>query len=57
MAVGIAGGIVVEMGADMPELTIANLTVTHPDGLPRWAMMFVTVACGAVSGFHATQSP
>ena len=45
MAVGIAGGIVVEMGADMPELTIANLTVTHPDGLPRWAMMFVTVAC------------
>ena len=48
MAVGIAGGIVVEMGADMPELTIANLTVTHPDGLPRWAMMFVTVACGAM---------
>lgn len=22
-----------------------------------WAMMFVTVACGAISGFHATQSP
>lgn len=26
-------------------------------GLPWWPFMFVTVACGAVSGFHATQSP
>ena len=25
--------------------------------LPWWPFMFVTVACGAVSGFHATQSP
>ena len=29
----------------------------HPDSLPKWSMMFVTVACGAISGFHATQSP
>lgn len=28
----------------------------HGD-LPWWPFMFVTVACGAVSGFHATQSP
>ena len=26
-------------------------------GLPWWPFMFLTVACGAVSGFHATQSP
>ncbi len=29
----------------------------HPTQLPRWPMMFITVACGALSGFHATQSP
>lgn len=25
--------------------------------LPIWPMMCITVACGAISGFHATQSP
>jgi len=30
---------------------------THPDGLPIFPMMFVSIACGAISGFHATQSP
>lgn len=29
----------------------------NPNGLPTWPFMFVTVACGAISGFHATQSP
>jgi carbon starvation protein CstA len=29
----------------------------HPNGLPMWPMMFITIACGALSGFHATQSP
>lgn len=24
---------------------------------PIWPLMFITVACGAISGFHATQSP
>ena len=57
MALGIGGGIIVQMGGDMPELSLASLTAAHPDGLPKWAMMFVTVACGAISGFHATQSP
>ncbi|MEG0764714.1 MAG: carbon starvation CstA family protein [Pseudoflavonifractor sp.] len=56
MAVGIAGGIIVG-GYAMPELTMEAFTVVHPGGLPKWAMMFVTVACGAISGFHATQSP
>ena len=26
-------------------------------GQPIWPYMFVTIACGAISGFHATQSP
>ena len=53
MAVGIFLGIII--GAhSIPEISLANL---HPDGLPVWPYMFVTVACGAISGFHATQSP
>lgn len=30
---------------------------THPKSLPIWPLMFITIACGAISGFHATQSP
>lgn len=37
-----------------PRLTWKNL---HPSGLPIFPLMFVTIACGALSGFHATQSP
>lgn len=29
----------------------------HPQDLPLWPLMFITIACGALSGFHATQSP
>lgn len=29
----------------------------HPDGNPIFPIMFITTACGALSGFHATQSP
>ena len=57
MAVGIGGATILLRGSDMPELTAAALTVVHPTSLPKWSMMFVTVACGAISGFHATQSP
>ena len=53
MAAGILGGIIAG-GYTVPELTLRNL---HPAGLPVWPFMFVTVACGAISGFHATQSP
>jgi carbon starvation protein CstA len=53
MAVGILFGIV-KGGYSVPELTLHNL---HPDGLSVWPFMFVTVACGAISGFHSTQSP
>ena len=53
MAVGILGGTIFG-GYHVPELTLQNL---HPSDLPVWPYMFVTVACGAISGFHATQSP
>lgn len=32
-------------------------TNAHPSGLSIWPALFVTIACGAISGFHATQSP
>lgn len=53
MAIGILGGIIVG-GYSVPEIEFRDL---HPDGLPIWPYMFITVACGAISGFHATQSP
>ena len=53
MALGILGGIAAG-GYTIPEITLRNL---HPEGLPVWPFMFITVACGAISGFHATQSP
>jgi len=54
MAVSVAGGILVTPDYTIPELTLADL---HPADLPIWPFMFITVACGAISGFHATQSP
>lgn len=56
MCVGVGGGTLVLKGSQMPELW-SNFANQHPAGLPIWPLMFVTVACGAISGFHATQSP
>ncbi len=53
MAVGIIVGLVAG-GYQLPELSLTNL---HPEGRPVWPFMFITVACGAISGFHGTQSP
>ena len=53
MALSVMGGVIAG-GYTVPELTLQNM---HPEGLPVWPYMFVTVACGAISGFHATQSP
>ncbi len=41
----------------LPELDF--FTNMHPqaDKVSIWPMLFVTIACGAISGFHATQSP
>lgn len=38
----------------IPELTLTNL---HPDNVPIFPILFFTITCGALSGFHATQSP
>jgi carbon starvation protein CstA len=54
MAVGLTGALIFKGYNFYPELTLANL---HPKSLPLWPLMFITIACGAISGFHATQSP
>ena len=55
MAGAVIGGILFSGGKfTIPEISLQNL---HPDGTPVWPYMFITVACGAISGFHATQSP
>ncbi len=53
MAVSIAIGLFF-MDNPVPNLTLANL---HPDNLPLWPLLMITVSCGAISGFHSTQSP
>ena len=64
----IFGGILLFMGlgimfvmlwrhsAEMPEV-FDGLHNRHTNGLPLFPMMFVSIACGAISGFHGTQSP
>lgn len=46
-------------GYQIPELIPANLRnmTTDPEATPIFPILFVTIACGAISGFHATQSP
>ena len=57
MAVGIVVMLYVHHPA-LPELW-DGLQNTNPDAaaLPIFPIMFVSIACGAISGFHATQSP
>lgn len=57
MAIGIAISTMIHSGErPMMEITLTNL---YPAAgkKPIWPLMFITVACGAISGFHATQSP
>jgi carbon starvation protein CstA len=58
MAVG-TGVTLVWSGAPVPEVTLSNLHSMHPDPdkFPVFPMLFISIACGAISGFHATQSP
>lgn len=57
MAVGLFAGIFFSDGS-IPEITDA-FTNHHPkaDTIPLFPCLCITIACGAVSGFHATQSP
>ena len=41
----------------IPELTSLNNQIADPEKFPILPMLFTTIACGAISGFHATQSP
>lgn len=44
--------------SDMPEIwTEFYNHKSDPEANPIFPMMFVSIACGAISGFHATQSP
>ena len=64
----IFGGILLFMGlgimvvmlgwhsSEMPEV-MDGLHNRQTDGMPLFPMMFVSIACGAISGFHGTQSP
>lgn len=56
MAVGVTVGIFSHSEYHIPELW-NNFRNMHPKNTPIWSIMFITVACGAISGFHATQSP
>ena len=58
MAVGLMTALLVK-GYSIPELTLSNLRNFHvtPERFPVFPMLFITIACGAISGFHATQSP
>ena len=40
--------------ANIPEFAFKNL---HPKGNALFPFLFISIACGAISGFHATQSP
>ncbi|MCG8453293.1 MAG: carbon starvation protein A [Spirochaetales bacterium] len=53
MAVGVASMLFIK-GYKIPEVSFTN---AHPKGLGFFPFLFITIACGAISGFHATQSP
>lgn len=52
-AIGVFIGLLVK-GAPIPEISLKNF---HPDNTPIFPLIFFTITCGALSGFHATQSP
>ena len=55
MALGLLG--VLFLGDyTIPQMTLENLHI-NADKLPLVPTLFITIACGAISGFHATQSP
>ncbi len=56
MAVGILGVLIIGDATLNLDFT-QGLQSQHPKELPIFPMMFVSIACGAISGFHATQSP
>ena len=56
MALGLMGALIFG-GYDIPEMTTFHNYQLNPHALPTVPTLFITIACGAISGFHATQSP
>lgn len=58
MAIGLLVALVV-FQAPIPNLTRETLGNLHGESAshPLFPMLFITIACGAISGFHSTQSP
>lgn len=58
MALGLVGWMLFS-GVEIPDGLGDGLANRSPDAssTPIFPMMFVSIACGAISGFHATQSP
>ena len=58
MALGLLG-VMLFVEYTIPELVRATLHNFQPnaEAMPIIPTLFITIACGAVSGFHATQSP
>lgn len=53
MGIGIGASLIIN-GYDIPEIAFVNL---HPKNASIFPFLCITIACGAISGFHATQSP
>lgn len=56
MAIGLLGALIFS-DLQVPEMSTFHNFQLHPEQLPIIPTLFVTIACGAISGFHATQSP
>lgn len=56
MALGLMGAILFG-GYEVPEMTTIRNFQLAPETMPIVPTLFITIACGAISGFHATQSP
>lgn len=54
MVILITGAVILNPGYTIPEFTTQGLYLTDK---PIFPYIFVTIACGAISGFHASQSP
>ena len=54
MAVLMTGALILNPAYSIPEFTTQGLYLTNKTIFPY---LFVTIACGAISGFHASQSP
>ncbi len=52
-AIGLSEEHTVMGGFEMTDM----FTNLNPNDMPLWPALFITIACGAISGFHATQSP